>query len=239
MCAAITARSAPDEAEPFRAVTCSHAHGTPHQLQRRLQSQSARGREEPGAGERTRPLLSLHPARLERQTDDRNRDSMAWLCAARGVVTGLIAAKCSRRRRSAEFCTVPIYIWASGPPDLSIHIDMAPHSTLQTQMIRDWRALRVRKQVHFVPTSISYFNQIARLIVEVTQQLCRHEAHRFFAPLTHLISLCVAPVTDDLRPSRSQIHVDEILPGTEWLFFSARNSAFATIAPTRAAESQC
>ena len=239
MCATITARSAPDEAEPFRAVACSHAHGTPHQLQRRLQSQSERGREEPGAGERTRPLLSLHPAKLERQTDDRSRDSMAWLCAALGVVTGLIAAKCSRRRRNAEFCTVPIHIRVSGPPDLSIHIDMALHSTLQTQMIRDWRALRVRQQVHFIPTSISHFNQVARPIVEVTQQLCRHEAHRFFAPPTHLISLCVAPSTDDLNPSRSHTHVDEVLPGTGWSFFSARKSAYATIATTRTAESQC
>jgi transposase len=142
---------------------------------------------------RTQPLLPLGPGQAERNTHDYERHGTTSLFAALRVTTGEIIGKCHSRHRQQEFVKFLEQIDTTlakelaDDPDLSVHLVMDNYGTHKTPKVKRWLQRHPRYQVHFIPTSSSWLNQVERFFAEITEKRIRRGAFRSVKALEQAI----------------------------------------------------
>jgi len=142
---------------------------------------------------RTQPLLPLGPGQAERNTHDYERHGTTSLFAALRVATGEIMGKCHSRHRQQEFVKFLEQIDTTlakelaEEPDLRVHLIMDNYGTHKTPKVKRWLQRHPRYEVHFIPTSSSWLNQVERFFAEITEKRIRRGAFRSVKALEQAI----------------------------------------------------
>jgi transposase len=139
--------------------------------------------------DRTQPLLPLGPGQVERGTHDYVRHGVTSLFAALDVATGKVIGKCHRRHRHQEFVRFLDLIDATlvKEPGVTIHLVMDNYGTHKAPKVRRWLQRHPAYQVHFIPTSSSWLNQVERFFAEITERRIRRGAFRSVPELEQAI----------------------------------------------------
>ncbi len=161
--------------------------------------------------DRAQPLLPTRPGQLERRTHDYTRHGTLSLFAALETATGKIVAHCFARHRAREFRAFLNTVEAKVPSDLDVHIVMDNVSSHKTQAIRNWFAKRPRWQVHYMPTSASWINQVERFFADLTEKKIRRGVHRSTAELEAAITVYIETVNANPKPFVWTKSADDIL----------------------------
>lgn len=152
--------------------------------------------------DRTQPLLPLMPGQAERGTHDYVRHGTTSLFAALEVATGRIIGKCHTRHRHQEFLKFLELIDASVPkePGCTIHLVMDNYGTHKTPKVKRWFLRHPEYQLHFIPTSSSWLNQVERFFAEITEKRIRRGAFRNVPLLEQAITEYLAHHNQDPKP---------------------------------------
>jgi transposase len=139
--------------------------------------------------DRTQPLLPLGPGQAERGTHDYVRNGTTSLFAALDVATGQIIGKCHGRHRHQEFIKFLELIDATVPkePGLTIHLVMDNYGTHKAPKVKRWFQRHPEYQLHFIPTSSSWLNQVERFFAEITEKRLRRGVFRSVQELEQAI----------------------------------------------------
>ena len=120
--------------------------------------------------DRAQLVLPMLPGMAERRTHTYVRHGTTSLFATLDVATGFVIGKCYRRHRAREFLAFLQEIDARVPAGLAIHIVMDNYATHKTAAVKAGLARRPHYQVHFIPTSASWLNQVERWFAELTRK---------------------------------------------------------------------
>lgn len=139
--------------------------------------------------DRTQPLLPLGPGQVERHTHDYARYGTTSLFAALNVATGAIIGTCHARHRQQEFVKFLDLIDASVTKEdgMTIHLVMDNYGTHKTPRVKRWLQRHPEYQLHFIPTSSSWLNQVERFFAEITEKRIRRGAFRSVKALEEAI----------------------------------------------------
>jgi transposase len=139
--------------------------------------------------DRTQPLLPLGPGQVECHTHDYARYGTTSLFAALNVATGEIIGKCHARHRQQEFVKFLDLIDSKVPKEagLTIHLVMDNYGTHKTPRVKRWLLRHPEYQLHFIPTSSSWLNQVERFFAEITEKRIRRGAFRSVKALEQAI----------------------------------------------------
>lgn len=163
--------------------------------------------------DRTQPLLPLGPGQAERHTHDYARYGTTSLFAALNVATGEIIGKCHSRHRQQEFIKFLDQIDTTLPkdPDVTIHLVMDNYGTHKTPKVKRWMQRHPQYQLHFIPTSSSWLNQVERFFAEITEKRIRRGAFRSVKALEQAIMEYLDNHNQDPKPFVWTAAADTIL----------------------------
>jgi len=113
-----------------------------------------------------------------RRTHDYVRHGTTTLFAALDIATGKVIGETHRGHRSSELLQFLRTIEANVPEVLDIHLVMDNYGTHKTDTIKRWITARPRFHVHFMPTSASWLNLVARWFSTLTERCIRRGTHR-------------------------------------------------------------
>jgi len=130
--------------------------------------------------DRTQPLLPLQPGQTERHTHDYVRHGTTALFAALNVATGEVLGRCHSRHRQQEFVRFLDLIDSrvTREPGMEIHLVLDNYGTHKAPAVKRWLQRHPDFQVHFIPTSSSWLNQVERFFAEITEKRIRRGAFR-------------------------------------------------------------
>jgi transposase len=114
---------------------------------------------DPGALDRTAPMLPVRTGDAEKRTHDDKRHGTTTLFAALEVATGQVTAAVKPKHRRAEFLSFLRQI-DRAYPEWQLHLVIDNYATHKTPEVRDWLADRPRFHVHVTPTSGSWLNLV-------------------------------------------------------------------------------
>jgi transposase len=122
--------------------------------------------------ERTQPVRSVAPGRVERRTHDYLRHGTTTLFAALEVATGRVTDACHPRHRHGEFLAF-LELVAKAYPRRQLHVVVDNYATHKHAQVQAWLARHPRVQLHFTPTYGSWLN-----LVEVFFSIIERQALR-------------------------------------------------------------
>jgi transposase len=162
---------------------------------------------------RTQPLLPLGPGQAERGTHDYERNGVTSLFAALNVATGEVIGKCHSRHRQQEFVKFLDHVDATlvKEPDVSIHLVMDNYGTHKTPKVKRWLQRHPEYQLHFIPTSSSWLNQVERFFAEITEKRIRRGSFRSVKDLEKAIKEYLDNHNKDPKPFVWTATADKIL----------------------------
>jgi transposase len=137
--------------------------------------------------DRLQPIFPMRPGIPERQTHDYKRHGVTSLFAALNVSDGKVISALHRRHRHTEFLAFLRKIDREVDPALSIHLVLDNYGTHKQPKVRAWLARHPRFELHFIPTSSSWLNQVERLFAEITRKSIRRGAFTSVAALEQAI----------------------------------------------------
>jgi transposase len=139
--------------------------------------------------DRTQPLLPLGPGQAERHTHDYVRNGTTALFAALNVATGEVIGRCHRRHRQQELVKFLDLIDATVTREAGseIHLIMDNYGTHKAPKVKRWLQRHPDFQVHFIPTSSSWLNQVERFFAQITEKRIRRGAFRSVKELEQAI----------------------------------------------------
>ena len=163
--------------------------------------------------DRTRPVLPMTPAQVERGTHDYVRNGTTSLFAALNVATGQVIGKCHRRHRHQEFLKFLDHVDASvvREPGVSIHVVLDSYATHKTPAVKRWLRRHPEYHLHFIPTSSSWLSQIERFFAEITEKRIRRGVFKSVQALEQAIMAYLAEHNTDPRPFAGVADADAIL----------------------------
>jgi transposase len=161
--------------------------------------------------DRSQPVLAMLPGMPERRTHDDLRNGVTSLFAALDIATGQVIGSLHRRHRSIEFKQFLAKLDQEVPTDLDVHLVCDNDATPKTETIQRWLATRPRFQVHFVPTSSSWLNQVERWFAELTTKLLQRGVHTSVPALEADIRAWMTTWNQDPKPFVWTKTADEIL----------------------------
>jgi transposase len=164
----------------------------------------------PGAG-RSQPVLPMLPGTPERRTHDYVGHGVTSLFAALDVASGQVIGSLHRRHRSTEFRRFLTKLDNEVPEDLDVDLVCDNYATHTTDTIQRWLATHPRFQVHFVPTSSSWLNQVERFIAELTTKLLQRGVQTSVHALEADIRAWIETWNQDPRPFAWTKTAEEIL----------------------------
>jgi transposase len=123
--------------------------------------------------DRTQPLLPIRPGFPEQRTHDYYRHGTTSLFAALDVASGEVVGRCYRQHRHQEFLRFLRVIDRQFPNDMELHLILDNYGTHKTPEIQRWLIRHPRFQLHFIPTSSSWLNQVERWFAQITKQRIR------------------------------------------------------------------
>lgn len=137
--------------------------------------------------DRLQPIFPMRPGIPERQSHDYKRHGVTSLFAALNVATGNVIGALHRRHRHTEFLSFLRKIDREVDQDLDIHIILDNYATHKQPNVRTWLSKHPRFQLHFIPTSSSWLNQVERFFAEITRRRIRRGAFTSVAALERAI----------------------------------------------------
>jgi transposase len=123
--------------------------------------------------DRTQPLLPMKPGFPEKRTHDYYRHGTTSLFAALDVTSGEVVGRCYRQHRHQEFLRFLKVIDKEFPRDMTLHLILDNYQTHKTPEIQRWLIRHPRFQLHFIPTSTSWLNQVELWFAQITKQRIR------------------------------------------------------------------
>jgi transposase/transcriptional regulator with XRE-family HTH domain len=161
--------------------------------------------------DRSQPVLPMMPGMPERRTHDYARNGVTSLFAALDIATGQVIGSLHRRHRSIEFKKFLARLDNEVPQDLDVHLVCDNYATHKTDTIQRWLATHPRFQLHFVPTSSSWVNQVERWFAELTTKLLQRGVHTSVQALEADIRAWIQAWNEDPKPFVWTKTADEIL----------------------------
>jgi transposase len=163
--------------------------------------------------DRTAPILPLRPGLPERQTHDYKRHGTTTLFAAFNILNGKVIGHCLPRHRGREFLKFLGELEKEVPPELDLHLIVDNYSTHKSAAVQRWLKPKKRRrfQLHFVPTSSSWLNQVERWFGLITERMIRRGTFRNVAELEHAIYQWLGNWNDKPRPFVWKATADVIL----------------------------
>lgn len=137
--------------------------------------------------DRLQPIFPMRPGIPERQSHDYKRHGVTSLFAALNVATGKVIGALHRRHRHTEFLAFLRKIDREVDPRLDIHLVLDNYGTHKQPAVRAWLLKHPRFQLHFIPTSSSWLNQVERFFAEITRRRIRRGAFSSVAALERAI----------------------------------------------------
>ena len=125
---------------------------------------------------RTQPGLPLKKGRCGTRTHDYQRHGTTTLFAALDVLAGKVMGDCYQRHRHPEFVKFLRRIDREFPGKTPLHLGMDHYGTHGTPEVKSWLNRHPRFQVHYLPTSSSWWNRIERWFAELTNQRIRRDS---------------------------------------------------------------
>ena len=122
--------------------------------------------------ERTQPVRSVAPGRIERRTHDYVRHGTTTLFAALEVATGRVTDACHPRHRHDEFLDF-LKLVAKAYPRRQLHVVVDNDATHKHQQVQAWLARHPRIQLHFTPTYGSWLNLVEVFFAIIERQALR------------------------------------------------------------------
>lgn len=163
--------------------------------------------------DRTQPTLPMTPGQAERGTHDYVRHGTTSLFAALNVATGQVIGKCHRRHRHQEFVKFLNHLDSTlvKEPGVSIHIVLDNYATHKTPAVKRWLLKHPEYQLHFIPTSSSWLNQIERFFAAITEKRIRRGVFRSVPALEQAITEYLKEHNADPKPFTWVADADAIL----------------------------
>jgi transposase len=172
--------------------------------------------------DRSQPMLPMRPGQAALRSHDYKRHGTTSLFAALDIATGRVIGNSYGRHRAAEFRKFLDVIEAAVPDDLDVHLVMDNYATHKTPLIRNRLAKRPRWNVHLMPTSSSWLNQVERFFALITERKIRRGIYRSVAALRAEITSFIELHNAHTKPFRWTKSADDILSSIER--FCAYNS---------------
>ena len=123
--------------------------------------------------DRTQPLLPMRPGSPEKRTHDYYRHGTTSLFAALDVASGEVVGRCYRQHRHQEFLRFLKVIDKEFSKEMELHLILDNYQTHKTPEIQRWLIRHPRFQLHFIPTSTSWLNQVELWFAQITKQRIR------------------------------------------------------------------
>lgn len=137
--------------------------------------------------DRLQPIFPMRPGIPERQSHDYKRHGVTSLFAALNVATGKVIGALHRRHRHIEFLAFLRKIDREIDRSLEIHLILDNYATHKQPNVQQWLSKHPRFQLHFIPTSSSWLNQVERFFAEITRRRIRRGAFSSVAALERSI----------------------------------------------------
>src|SRR5258708_32922871 len=178
--------------------------------------------------DRTQPGLALKKGRCGTFTHDYVRHGTTTLFAALEILEGKVIGQCYPRHRHQEFlkflrCLDDEF----ADQEMDLHLVIDNYGTHKHPKVKSWLQRHPRFVLHFIPTSSSCLNQVARWFGQLTQKAVRpgafvsveelHQAIMAFlhawnqAPRPFVWTATVEKIMEKLNRARNQL--DKIKPG--------------------------
>jgi transposase len=174
--------------------------------------------------DREQPVLPMMPGVPERRTPSYIRHGTTSLFAALDIASGFVIGKCYKHHRAAEFLDFLRHIDARVPDGLDVHIIMDNYATHKTAAAKTWLARRPHYQIHFIPTSASWINQVERWFAELTRKQLRRGVHTSTKQLETDIRAFIKRHNENPKPYRWTKSADEILASVKHFYQKAEHT---------------
>ena len=164
------------------------------------------------ARDRPPPSLPLKQGRGGTLTHAYQRNGTTTLFAALEMASGKLIGQCLPRHRHQEWLKFLKLIDAQTPTELDLHLIADHYGTPQHARVKAWLAKHPRFHLHFVPTSSSWLNMVARWFRAITTQRIRRGSFRSVAALEPAIYTFIDAHNEDPRPFVWTADLQDVLP---------------------------
>ena len=150
--------------------------------------------------DRTQPGLPLKKGRCGTYTHDYVRHGTTTLFAALEILEGKVIGQCFARHRHQEFLKFLRRLDMEFPENLKLHLVLDNYGTHKHPKVQSWLKRHRRFEMHFIPTSSSWLNQVERWFGELTQKAVRRGAFASVADLEEAIEQFLQAWNEQPRP---------------------------------------
>ena len=177
--------------------------------------------------DRTQPGLPFKKGRCGTFTHDYVRHGTTTLFAALEILEGKVVGQCHPRHRHQEFLKFLRRLDIEFPEKLKLHLVLDNYGTHKHPKVESWLQRHPRFNLHFIPTSSSWLNQVERWFGELTQKAVRRGAFVSVGELQKVIEEFLSAWNEAPRPfvwtatvanimetiERARQKLEEIKPG--------------------------
>ena len=165
--------------------------------------------------DRTQPGLPLKKGRCGTYTHDYVRHGTTTLFAALEILEGKVIGQCFARHRHQEFLKFLRRLDMEFPENLKLHLVLDNYGTHKHPKVQSWLKRHRRIEMHFIPTSSSWLNQVERWFGELTQKAVRRGAFVSVADLEEAIEQFLQAWNEQPRPFVWTATVENIMAKVE------------------------
>jgi len=165
--------------------------------------------------DRTQPGLPLKKGRCGTFTHDYVRHGTTTLFAALEILEGKVIGQCFPRHRHQEFLKFLRRLDDEFPEKLKLHLVLDNYGTHKHPKVRSWLERHPRFNLHFIPTSSSWLNQVERWFGELTHKAVRRGAFVSVAELQEAIEQFLQAWNEAPRPFVWTATVEKIMAKVE------------------------
>src|SRR6059036_731543 len=165
--------------------------------------------------DRTQPGLPWKKGRCGTMTHDYKRNGTTTLFAALEILEGKVIGQCFARHRHQEFLKFLRRLDMEFPENLKLHLVLDNYGTHKHPKVQSWLKRHRRFEMHFIPTSSSWLNQVERWFGELTQKAVRRGAFVSVADLEEAIEQFLQAWNEQPRPFVWTATVENIMAKVE------------------------
>ena len=165
--------------------------------------------------DRTQPGLPIKKGRCGTFTHDYVRHGTTTLFAALEILEGKVVGQCYPRHRHQEFLKFLRRLDTEFPEKLKLHLVLDNYGTHKHPKVKSWLRRHPRFNLHFIPTSSSWLNQVERWFGELTQKAVRRGAFVSVGELQKVIEEFLSAWNDAPRPFVWTATVEKIMEKLE------------------------
>ena len=165
--------------------------------------------------DRTQPGLPLKKGRCGTMTHDYKRNGTTTLFAALNVLDGRVIGQCQARHRHQEWLKFLRRLDGEFPQEVTLHLVMDNYGTHKEPSVRAWLKQHPRFICHFIPTSSSWLNLVARWFAELSEKAIRRGSFVSVPDLEKAIEEFLAAWNESPNPFVWTATVEDIMKKIE------------------------